>query len=89
MLATKSKNRATTFSEENRGREKSGQSRIVEVHSPVHAQGRHVAYVDDEEAVIVLMQRLRDRVGLRVSGYIDPRAALVSAPRRSWNSSRY
>ena len=42
----------------------------------VQVQGRHVLYLDDEEAIIFLMTRLLERKGFRVSGYTDQRAAL-------------
>ena len=44
--------------------------------APVHGAGKHVLYVDDEEAIIFLMTRLLQRQGFRVSGYTDPREAL-------------
>jgi CheY-like chemotaxis protein len=44
----------------------------------VHADGKHVLYVDDEEAIIFLMTRLLERQGYRVSGYTDPREALAA-----------
>lgn len=47
--------------------------------APVHGKGRHVLYVDDEEAIIFLMKRLLERQGFRVSGYTDPREALAAA----------
>ena len=45
---------------------------------PVHGQGKHILYVDDEEAIIFLMTRLLERKGYRVSGYTDPSAALAA-----------
>jgi PAS domain S-box-containing protein len=47
--------------------------------APVHVKGQHVLYVDDEEAIVFLMQRLLERQGYRVSGYTDPREALAAA----------
>jgi PAS domain S-box-containing protein len=44
----------------------------------VEGQGKHILYVDDEEAIIFLMTRLLERQGYRVSGYTDPRAALAA-----------
>jgi PAS domain S-box-containing protein len=44
--------------------------------APVHGKGKHILYVDDEEAIIFLMKRLLERQGYRVSGYIEPREAL-------------
>jgi PAS domain S-box-containing protein len=45
----------------------------------VSGEGRHVLYVDDEEAIIFLMTRLLGRQGYRVSGYTDPHAAVAAA----------
>jgi CheY-like chemotaxis protein len=44
--------------------------------TPIDGAGRHVLYVDDEEAIILLMTRLLERQGYRVSGYTEPRRAL-------------
>lgn len=44
----------------------------------VDGAGKRVLYVDDEEAIIFLMQRLLERQGFRVSGFTDPRAALAA-----------
>ncbi len=46
--------------------------------APVHGKGKHVLYVDDEEAIIFLMKRLLERQGFRVSGYTDPHEALAA-----------
>lgn len=43
--------------------------------------GKHVLYVDDEEAIVFLMKRLLERQGFRVSGYTDPVEALAAARR--------
>ena len=45
----------------------------------IDGNGRHILYVDDEEGIILLMQRLLERQGYRVSGYTDPREALAAA----------
>ena len=45
----------------------------------IDGNGRHILYVDDEEGIILLMQRLLQRQGYRVSGYTDPREALAAA----------
>ena len=47
--------------------------------APVRGNGKHVLYVDDEEAIIFLMTRLLERQNYRVSGYTDPREALAAA----------
>ena len=46
--------------------------------TPVHGKGKHILYVDDEESLILLMQRLLERQGYRFSGYTDPREALAA-----------
>ncbi|MGP1680479.1 MAG: hybrid sensor histidine kinase/response regulator [Burkholderiales bacterium] len=46
--------------------------------APIDGKGRHILYVDDEEGIVLLMQRLLERQGYRVSGYTDPRAALAA-----------
>ena len=46
---------------------------------PVHGQGRHVLFVDDDESIVFLMTRLLERQGYRVSGFIDAREALAAA----------
>jgi two-component system cell cycle sensor histidine kinase/response regulator CckA len=44
--------------------------------SPVaEGHGRHVMYVDDDKALVFLVERLLRRRGFRVSGFSDPRAA--------------
>jgi CheY-like chemotaxis protein len=44
----------------------------------VQGKGKHILYVDDEEAIIFLMRRLLERQGFRVSGYTDPREAVAA-----------
>jgi CheY-like chemotaxis protein len=44
----------------------------------VHGRGRHILYVDDDEAIVFLMTRLLERQGYRVSGYTDPVEALAA-----------
>ena len=46
--------------------------------APAPGQGRHILYVDDDEAIVFLMTRLLRRQGYRVSGYTDAREALVA-----------
>lgn len=41
--------------------------------------GKHILYVDDDEAIVLLMTHLLERKGYRVSGYIDAREALAAA----------
>ncbi len=40
--------------------------------------GQHVMYVDDEEALVFLAQRMLERFGYRVSGYTQPEQALAA-----------
>ena len=46
--------------------------------APAPGQGRHILYVDDDEAIVFLMVRLLQRQGYRVSGYTDAREALAA-----------
>jgi CheY-like chemotaxis protein len=46
--------------------------------APAHGHGRHILYVDDDEAIVYLMTRLLERQGYRVSGYIDAHEALAA-----------
>jgi len=47
-----------------------------EASSTEHAPGRRVMYVDDEEALVFLATRALERHGHKVSGFLDPVAAL-------------
>ena len=40
-------------------------------------RGERVMYVDDEEALVFLMERALTKMGYRVSGFTDPKAALA------------
>lgn len=44
----------------------------------------HVMYVDDDEALVYLVQRLLRRRGYEVSGFTDPRAALQALAKQPW-----
>jgi signal transduction histidine kinase len=44
----------------------------------VAGHGQHVLYVDDDEVMLVMVQRLLQRLGYRVSGFADPQAALTT-----------
>lgn len=46
---------------------------------PIQGNGKHVLYIDDEEAIVFLMKRLLERQGFRVSGYTDQHEALSAA----------
>jgi CheY-like chemotaxis protein len=45
-------------------------------HAPAHGHGKHILYIDDDEAIVFLMTRLLERQGYRVSGYTEAQAAL-------------
>ena len=44
------------------------------VRTPGH--GEHVLYVDDDETMVVMVERILERSGYRVSGYHDPQEAI-------------
>jgi len=44
----------------------------------LQAEGKHILYVDDDEAIVFLMTRLLQRQGYRVSGFIDPGEAVAA-----------
>ncbi|MDD2547176.1 MAG: ATP-binding protein [Burkholderiaceae bacterium] len=46
--------------------------------APVPPRSRHVMYVDDDEALVFLVQRLLRRRGYQVSGFTDPHAATAA-----------
>jgi two-component system cell cycle sensor histidine kinase/response regulator CckA len=46
------------------------------VAAPAVGLGQHVLYIDDEEGLVLLVKRMLQRRGYRVSGYVDPRSAL-------------
>ena len=46
--------------------------------APVQGGGKHVLYVDDDDALVFLMKRLLERRGFRVSAYADAREALAA-----------
>jgi CheY-like chemotaxis protein len=50
----------------------------VEVRKPkaVHGMGKHVMYVDDDEALVFLVERALTRKGFAVSTFTDPRLAV-------------
>ncbi len=47
--------------------------------APANVQGKHILYIDDEEAIVFLMQRLLERQGYRVSTFTSPEKALAAA----------
>lgn len=44
----------------------------------LHGEGKHILYVDDDDAIVFLMRRLLERRGFRVSGYTDAYAAVAA-----------
>jgi PAS domain S-box-containing protein len=46
-------------------------------------RGEHVMYVDDEESLVILMERALTKRGYRVSGYMDAETALSDFRQRS------
>ncbi len=47
-----------------------------EPQTPAAGSGEHVMYIDDEESLVFLGQRVLERMGYRVSGFSDPAQAL-------------
>jgi CheY-like chemotaxis protein len=45
---------------------------------PTPGHGEHVLYVDDDETMVVMVERILERSGYRVSGYHDPQEALAA-----------
>ncbi len=48
----------------------------------LQGEGKHVLYLDDDEAIVFLMTRLLQRQGYRVSGYTDAGEALAAVRAR-------
>ena len=46
--------------------------------TPVQGKGKHILFVDDEQGLVLLIQRLLTRQGFLFSGYDDPREALAA-----------
>jgi PAS domain S-box-containing protein len=44
--------------------------------SPIRGHGEHVLYVDDDETMVVMVERILERSGYRVSGYHDAHEAV-------------
>lgn len=51
---------------------------------PPGAPTHHVMYVDDDEALVYLVQRLLRRRGYEVSGFTDPKVALDALRKEPW-----
>jgi PAS domain S-box-containing protein len=48
------------------------------VSKTVHGRGKHVMYVDDDEALVFLVERVLKRKGFKVSVFTDPRLAAAA-----------
>ncbi|MGE0394356.1 MAG: response regulator [Vicinamibacterales bacterium] len=46
--------------------------------TPARGNGEHVMYVDDEEALVLLTQRLLTRLGYRCTGFSSPEDAIAA-----------
>jgi signal transduction histidine kinase/ActR/RegA family two-component response regulator len=44
--------------------------------APLLGHGEHVLYVDDDETMVVMVERILERSGYRVSGFHDPQEAI-------------
>ena len=49
-----------------------------ELAEPPRGHGEHVLYVDDDETMVLLVERLLERAGYRVSGFHDARQAIAA-----------
>jgi PAS domain S-box-containing protein len=49
----------------------------------IQGNGKHVMYVDDDEALVFLVERVLTRKGFRVSSFSDPRLASVALRERA------
>jgi DNA-binding NtrC family response regulator len=50
--------------------------------SAVMGQGKHVMYVDDDQALVFLVERALGRRGFKVSAFTDPRLAVTALRER-------
>ncbi len=48
----------------------------------LQGEGKHILYLDDDDAIVFLMTRLLERQGYRVTGYVDAREALAAVRAR-------
>jgi PAS domain S-box-containing protein len=46
--------------------------------APVEGEGRHILYIDDDESILFLVERLLGRRGFKVSAFSDQQAALTA-----------
>jgi len=54
-------------------------SRSLSGAAAIDGRGKHVLFIDDDEAIVFLMKRLLERQGYKVSAYTDPHAAIEAA----------
>jgi two-component system, cell cycle sensor histidine kinase and response regulator CckA len=52
--------------------------------APATDASKHVMYVDDDQALVFLVQRLLRRRGYQVSGFLDPREATAALRHNPW-----
>lgn len=52
--------------------------------APSHSRGRgqHVMYVDDDAMMVLMVERILERAGYRVTGFLDARAAVAAVRHR-------
>ncbi len=51
-------------------------------HEAARGQGQHVLYIDDDETMVVMVERILQRSGYEVSGYQDAQAAMAAVRER-------
>jgi CheY-like chemotaxis protein len=51
--------------------------------APVHGKGRHVMYVDDDQALVFLVERVLRRKGFTVTSFTDPFEAQAALTERA------
>ena len=51
---------------------------LTPVPLPVRGHGEHVLYVDDDETMVVMVERILERSGYRVSSYLDAHEAVAA-----------
>ena len=55
---------------------------VTPASAPVCGHGEHVLYVDDDETMVVVVERILTRAGYRVSSYWDPQEAVAAVRER-------
>lgn len=56
---------------------------VTETRLPQHGHGERVMYVDDEEALVFLMERALSRMGYRITSHSNPEQALADFRQRA------